>query len=212
MWGKEQFMNMAEPDAKLMQAMLRIDALLQRVEQLPDPAVRANVTDILQSLLDLHGQALARMLELFGRRGDQAQPIFDALEADQLISGVLLVHGLHPRSIEQRVQRALQQIQPYLAAHNGGVELLEVTGEQVVRLRLAGDCRACPGSRATLDNLIKEAIFLAAPDVAAIEVEGAAPDPDAAAASAPSKGQAGRECPRVASPFSHSSFNAEQRS
>jgi hypothetical protein len=87
-----------------------------------------------------------------------------------------------------------------------------VSGEPVGRLSLAGDCRACPGSRATLDNLIKEAIYLAAPDVAAIEVEGAAPDTDAAAASAPPKGQAERECPRVASPFSHSSFNAEQRS
>jgi Fe-S cluster biogenesis protein NfuA len=192
-----------EPDSTLMQAMARIDALLGQAEQISDPAVRENVTDIIQSLLELHGQALSRLLDLLTQRGDQARPILEALEADQFISSVLLVHGLHPRSTEQRVQRALQQVQPYLAAHNGRVDLLEVTPERVVRLRLEGDCRGCPGSQATLSNLINEAIFMAAPDVTAVEIAGAtdaesepptepAAHPEPAAHSEPAVGK--RQC------------------
>lgn len=190
-------MDRPEPDRTLMQAMTRIDALLGRVEQIADPAVRENVTEMIHSLLDLHGQALARLLDLLAQHGDQARPILDALAADQLISSVLLVHGLHPRSIEQRVQQALQQVQPYLAAHNGHAELLGVDAEGVVRLRLEGDCRGCPGSQATLRNLIHEAIYITAPDVVAIEVEGMAdaqPAPPADSCQPPQPAASSRAC------------------
>ncbi len=42
----------------------------------------------------------------------------------------------------------------------------------VVRLRMQGSCHGCPSSALTLKNAIEEAIYAAAPDVAAIEVEG----------------------------------------
>jgi hypothetical protein len=41
-----------------------------------------------------------------------------------------------------------------------------------VRLRLNGSCHGCPSSQATLRYTIEEAIYAAAPDVAAIQVEG----------------------------------------
>ena len=42
----------------------------------------------------------------------------------------------------------------------------------IVRLRMQGSCHGCPSSAMTLKNAIEEAIYAAAPDVAAIEVEG----------------------------------------
>ena len=47
----------------------------------------------------------------------------------------------------------------------------------VVRLRMQGSCHGCPSSAMTLKNAIEEAIYAAAPDVAAIEVEGVVDPP-----------------------------------
>jgi Fe-S cluster biogenesis protein NfuA len=167
-------MSTPQPDPALAEGLARIDALLSQIDRVADPQTREHVTDIIQGLLELHGQALAHILETLEKQGDASRPMLDALEADQVVSSVLLVHGLHPRPIEQRVQRALEQVHPYLAAHKGSVELLGVGTDAVVHLRLDGNCHGCPSSRVTLSNLIEQAIYAAAPDVAGIEVEGAA--------------------------------------
>jgi Fe-S cluster biogenesis protein NfuA len=75
--------------------------------------------------------------------------------------------------------QAIARVRPSLSLHEGDVELLGVE-DGIVRLRLKGSCDGCPSSALTLKHTIEEAIYAAAPDVAAIEVEGvaepAAPD------------------------------------
>jgi Fe-S cluster biogenesis protein NfuA len=88
-----------------------------------------------------------------------------------LISSLLLLHGLHPQDLEERVAAALERVRPDLHAHGGDVELLSID-DGVVRLRMQGNCDGCPSSAATLKFTIEQAIYAAAPDVAAIEVEG----------------------------------------
>jgi len=46
-----------------------------------------------------------------------------------------------------------------------------------VRLRLEGSCHGCPSSTQTLKNAIEEAIYKRAPDIAAIEADGALEEP-----------------------------------
>jgi Thioredoxin-like proteins and domains len=53
------------------------------------------------------------------------------------------------------------------------VELIGVTPEGGIKLRLEGNCNGCPSSRITLKSSIEEAIYAAAPDVTGLEVEGA---------------------------------------
>jgi Fe-S cluster biogenesis protein NfuA/nitrite reductase/ring-hydroxylating ferredoxin subunit len=86
---------------------------------------------------------------------------------------LLILHGLHPFDLETRVRQALDKVRPYLGSHGGNVELLGVTAEGVVRLRLAGSCHGCPSSQVTLKYAIEEEIYKAAPDLTAIQVEGA---------------------------------------
>jgi Fe-S cluster biogenesis protein NfuA len=62
---------------------------------------------------------------------------------------------------------ALDGARPFLHAHGGDVELLGVT-DGTVRLRLAGNCRNCSSSTATLKLAIERAIYEAAPDVTEI--------------------------------------------
>jgi Fe-S cluster biogenesis protein NfuA/nitrite reductase/ring-hydroxylating ferredoxin subunit len=80
------------------------------------------------------------------------------------------VHGLHPYDVATRVGRALDEVRPYLGSHGGDVELLGMTDDGVVRLRLLGSCDNCSSSSVTLELAVKTAISAAAPEVTGIEV------------------------------------------
>ncbi len=154
----------------------RIEGLLEEVEALPDPVAREKATEVAQVLLELYGEGLER---LAGRVRASAPGVLEEVAEDDLVGHLLLLHGLHPVPLEQRVETALDGVRPYLASHGGGVELAGIE-EGVVRLRLQGSCEGCPSSAMTLKLAVEKAIHEAAPDVEAIEAEGAAePAPDA---------------------------------
>jgi Fe-S cluster biogenesis protein NfuA len=164
---------MAKLDARAFQARLeRLDALLRQADSVADPAARARLQEVVQAVLDLHGAALERMLALLGESVAGGRGVLDACARDDVVGGLLLLHGLHPLDLEARVRQALEGVRPYLRAHGGTVELLGVSGG-VVRLRLGGNCDGCPSSAVTMKQTIEEAIYAKAPDVEGIEVEGA---------------------------------------
>ena len=138
----------------------RIDALLEHAQDV----------ELVQSLVALYGEGLARIV---AHDPDRAA----GLARDELVSHLLLLHGLHPVPVEDRVRGALDEVRPYLEQHGGDVELLGVEGG-VARLRLEGSCNGCPASTATLKLAIEDAIGRAAPDIEQVEAEGAvAPAP-----------------------------------
>src|SRR4051794_2048192 len=155
----------------------RIEALLAEVELL-DEAPRALATELVQQLVDLYGDGLARLVEIVAA-GDASGELAAAVAADEVVAHLLLLHGLHPVPLEARVRGALEEVAPYLESHGGGVELVGVQ-DGVVRLRLEGSCEGCPSSAATLRLAIEGAGARAAPDVVTIEAEGAAEPPPAA--------------------------------
>lgn len=50
------------------------------------------------------------------------------------------------------------KIRPVLQSHNGDIELVEVTAEGFVKVRLTGACAACPGAQQTLNELVETAL------------------------------------------------------
>jgi Fe-S cluster biogenesis protein NfuA len=84
------------------------------------------------------------------------------------------VHDLHPLTTAERVGAALDGVRPYLGLHDGGVEMLGITSDGVVRLRLKGTCQGCPSSQVTITDAIERAITAAAPEVSGVDVEGPA--------------------------------------
>ena len=159
-------------DAREFQSRLqRLDALIREVEDSADPAVAARTREIVQALLDLHGTGLERMLGHIEAAGQAGAEALDACGRDDVVSGLLLLHDLHPMDVETRVGRALEQVRPALRSHGGNVELLGVR-DGVVHLRLEGNCHGCPSSAATMKMTIEDAIFANAPEVASIEVQG----------------------------------------
>jgi Fe-S cluster biogenesis protein NfuA len=151
--------------------MQKVEELIRKIESLPDPEARAVAVELLQALLEFHGAGLDRMMEIISEEGEAGYRIFERVARDELVGSLLLLYGLHPVSLEERVMQALDKVRPYLDSHGGSVELLGVEGG-TVRLRLQGSCKTCPSSSLTLKHAIEEAIYEAAPDVAAIEAEG----------------------------------------
>jgi Fe-S cluster biogenesis protein NfuA/nitrite reductase/ring-hydroxylating ferredoxin subunit len=157
-------------DRGLQERVARMEALLGEIEALEDPEARARAAEMTQVLLELYGEGLARVMDLVAE-GEERERLFEAFAADELVSHLLLLHGLHPLDVETRVVRALEGVRPYLQSHGGNVELLGVEGG-VARVRLQGSCDGCPSSAATLKLAIEEAVLEAAPDLEGIEAEG----------------------------------------
>jgi Fe-S cluster biogenesis protein NfuA/nitrite reductase/ring-hydroxylating ferredoxin subunit len=163
-------------DSQARERVGRVETLLEELEALPDPAARERAMEVVEALLDLYGEGLSRIVERIAARDDGE--LAEALSGDELVSHLLLLHDLHPVPLEQRVRSGLEEVRPYLESHGGDVELLEVA-DGVARLRLQGSCSGCPSSTMTLKLAIEEAIHKAAPDLRAIEAEGAAEPPPA---------------------------------
>jgi Fe-S cluster biogenesis protein NfuA len=152
--------------------MQQLDDLLHEAEQNADPVAQAVLQKLASGMLELHGIAIERILENVTAAGDAGAAILDTLGRDEIVSSLLILHGLHPLSIDARIRGALEKVKPYLASHGGHVELQSVTEEGVVSLRLEGSCHGCPSSRVTLQSNIEQEIYAAAPEVTAIVVEG----------------------------------------
>jgi Fe-S cluster biogenesis protein NfuA len=152
-----------------------VERLLEEVDGFADPAARETTTALVGALLDLYGEGLAKVVDHVAD-ADEDGSLAAALAGDDLVAHLLLLHGLHPVPVEERVRAALEEVRPYLESHGGDVELLGVA-DGVVRLRLEGSCSGCPSSSATLKLAIEDAIAKAAPDVAVVEADGVAEAP-----------------------------------
>ena len=157
-------------DQGLQERVARMETLLGEIESLTDPNARSKAAEMAQVLLELYGEGLARMMEVIAQ-GEKSERAFEAFAEDELVSHLLLLHGLHPLDVQTRVNQALEEVRPYLRSHGGDVELLGIEGG-VVRVRLQGSCDGCPSSAATLKLAIEEAVQKAAPDLEGVEAEG----------------------------------------
>ena len=154
--------------------MAVVDELVSRLETTADPDARSAAQELVRTVMELNSAALERILQIAQRDGEAGRRLADQFTQDGLVASLLLLYGLHPVDLETRVRGALDKTRPYLKSHGGNVELLEIDDAGTVRLRLQGSCHGCPSSAMTLKNAIEQAIHEAAPDVAAIVVDGEA--------------------------------------
>ena len=71
--------------------------------------------------------------------------------------------------MENEVRKALEDVRPMLQADGGDVELVAVTEDGVVQVRLQGACQGCPMSQITLKRGIETAVKQKVPGVASVE-------------------------------------------
>jgi len=68
----------------------------------------------------------------------------------------------------QKVEAAIDQLRPFLEADGGNIELLDITSENVVKVKFLGACRSCSMSAMTLKGGVEESIKKAAPQIVSV--------------------------------------------
>lgn len=77
--------------------------------------------------------------------------------------------ALNVEEVTNQVNAALEQLRPFLAQDGGDMELVEVTTDGVVRVKLLGACRDCSMSAMTMKAGLEEAVKKVSPDVVRVE-------------------------------------------
>jgi Fe-S cluster biogenesis protein NfuA len=72
-----------------------------------------------------------------------------------------------------KVEEAIAQIRPFLEGDGGNIELIEVTPDKIVKVRLLGACSSCSMSAMTMKSGVEDAIRNVVPDIKeVIAIEG----------------------------------------
>lgn len=72
-------------------------------------------------------------------------------------------------TVTEKVNEALEQLRPFLAADGGDMELVEITNDGVVKVKLLGACKDCSMSEMTMKAGLEEAIKKSVPAIVRVE-------------------------------------------
>lgn len=73
------------------------------------------------------------------------------------------------QDLYNKVELSLDSIRPYLKADGGDIEVVEITDDGVVKVRLLGACESCPMSFMTMKAGVEESIRSAIPGIKGVE-------------------------------------------
>lgn len=68
-------------------------------------------------------------------------------------------------SVRQRVQAVINQLRPFIQSDGGDLELVDVSDDGIVSVRLHGACVGCPSSQMTLKMGIERNLRDKVPEV-----------------------------------------------
>lgn len=154
------------------QRVRRIGALVEEIESIADPVARSSTRQLVQLVMEFHGTGLDRALEILAKGGEAGMEFIDQLGRDPMVSSLLVLYGLHPESLETRVAKAVERLEPKLRRDGALIELLGIEEDGAVRIRVTPGAHACGSTTKALQSTVEEAIYEAAPDIASLTVEG----------------------------------------
>ncbi|MBN1388779.1 MAG: NifU family protein [Bacteroidales bacterium] len=71
-------------------------------------------------------------------------------------------------SLQSRVKATLDKLRPYLQADGGDIDLVEITDDFIVKVKLKGACHGCPFSMQTLKGGVEQALMKEVPEIAGV--------------------------------------------
>ena len=69
----------------------------------------------------------------------------------------------------EKIEQALESIRPFLQRDGGDVELVEITKDNIVKVRLTGACETCSMNAMTLRAGIEEAVINSNPEIKSVQ-------------------------------------------
>jgi Fe-S cluster biogenesis protein NfuA len=160
------------PDLAFQKRVQRIGEIVEQLESATDPNARAMARELMESLMALHGAGIERILEIAANSGEAGESIIRKCGRDELVSCLLLLYGLHPENLNARVTRVLEKLRSNLESHAAKAELISISEEGAVTVRLhVKPNGGCGSTAATLKATLEAALQDAAPDATSIVVE-----------------------------------------
>lgn len=145
----------------------RLGELVAGLDALPGDK-NAAARELVQLLLDVHGTALQRMMEIVFDSGPAGKAIILKTGEDPIVRHLLLLHSLHPEELDSRVMKALDAARPKLRKLNSEVELVSLS-EGVVQVKVNTSGHTCGSTVGTVKTLVEECIYDQAPDVESLQ-------------------------------------------
>ncbi len=75
----------------------------------------------------------------------------------------------HNAELMQRIEKSLDTMRPYLLTDGGNIEVVGITNDRVLIVRLIGNCEACPMSITTMKAGVEQAILREIPEILRVE-------------------------------------------
>ncbi len=72
-------------------------------------------------------------------------------------------------NIIEIIEESIDEIKPFLQRDGGDIEFVELTPDNIVKVRLQGSCSGCPGAQVTLQSIVERIIKETVPEVAGVE-------------------------------------------
>lgn len=153
----------------LRQCVGRMETSIEALESIADPNARGLARDLLESALDLHAIALAKVLTIC-QETENGELLIRNLLADAYVGAVVLLHGLHPQDAEARLRSKLAEMRPHWGVRGFRVELTHVD-RTAARVQVAVSDDADRGINKALALEIEQVLTESAPDLDRIVVE-----------------------------------------
>lgn len=142
----------------------RLEEVLGRVEEMPSPWGDV-ARDAVASLADVYGEALARAVTACS----DVPGLADRLASDPLLDHLFALHGIHPRSVQERVEHAISEMHARL--HDRGTLSLEGIDGGVARVTVpTGGC-----GTPSLAPAVRDILLGIAPELEDVEAAPAPP-------------------------------------
>jgi Fe-S cluster biogenesis protein NfuA len=75
---------------------------------------------------------------------------------------------IETNNIKERVIKALERVRPYLQSDGGDIQLVDITDDYIVQVRLQGACHGCPYSMQTLKAGVEQALLKEVPEIKSV--------------------------------------------
>ncbi len=161
----------ADLDHRLAADSAQLEQLLAELRDLVPLPVWQRVEDVLRRVVGLYGAGLSRAIAHARDAGVDAPTFGAKLAGDELVASLLVLHGLHPQSTEQRVEGAIRALTAELGIADDALTLVEIR-DGVVHLHARGSLGAGAMSPGLAESVVRRVIETAAPEIRSLEISG----------------------------------------
>lgn len=149
----------------------QLGALVGELDAMPGGGSNTAARELVQLLMEVHGTALNRLLEIVYESGESGEAIIAKAGEDPIVRHLLVLYSLHPEPMESRVLKALDAAGTRLRKLDSEVELIGIS-DGAVQVRVTTSGHGCGSTTKSAHAIVEEMIYDMAPDLTSLEILG----------------------------------------